>query len=321
MSHPLPAPPFSLFRPRTILVALICAVLAIGVVPGEADAAEVITSSSAVAAAAPLPTFDRDFSGDGMPDVLAITSTGALMMYRGAYDSMRGGYLPLSGSRASVIGSGWSKFDQVFSPGDFSGDGNPDLLARDRSGGLWLYRGDGYGGWLGSAKVGIGWGPFTALIPAGDFDANGTNDVFARDRSGRLWLYSGNGTGGFAGSRIVGTGWGIFSLLAGGVDLNRDGSSDVVGRDSYQVSLDGPPAAGDWLFHYHGNGAGRWLPGQSQAADTGWKKINSIVPGGQRALVARDVQGRLWLYLLADRGGWQPPLQIGSGWGSMRLVG
>ena len=302
-----------------MLVALICVVLAIGIVPGEADAAEVTASPSAVAAAVPAND-NRDFSGDGIPDVLAITSAGALMMYRGAVHPFNNEFLPLSGSRATVIGSGWSGFDQVFSPGDFSGDGNPDLLARDRSGGLWLYRGNGLGGWLGSKKVGVGWGSFTAVISAGDFDVNGTKDVFARDSSGRLWLYAGNGTGGFSSSRLIGKGWGIFSLLVGGISLNRDGLPDLVGRTSMRVSLSGPLAPGDTLYLYGNNGAGGWLPGH-QFLGTGWKNYNALAQFGGRGLVGRDLQGRLWMFHLANREGWAPPFQLGSGWSSMRLVG
>jgi hypothetical protein len=42
-------------------------------------------------------------------------------------------------------------------PGDFDGDGWPDLLAETPSGQLWLYRSTGRGGWFtGHAVVGSG---------------------------------------------------------------------------------------------------------------------------------------------------------------------
>jgi hypothetical protein len=49
----------------------------------------------------------------------------------------------------------------IYSPGDFSGDGNPDVLARTATGTIVLYRGNGAGGWLGSSQIGNGWGGFT----------------------------------------------------------------------------------------------------------------------------------------------------------------
>ncbi|WP_245531547.1 FG-GAP repeat domain-containing protein [Arthrobacter globiformis] len=50
------------------------------------------------------------------------------------------------------------------SPGDFNGDGKSDVLARDSGGSLWLYPGNGHGGWLARVKVGSGWNGFTALV-------------------------------------------------------------------------------------------------------------------------------------------------------------
>jgi hypothetical protein len=58
---------------------------------------------------------------------------------------------------ARKIGTGWGSFTSVFSPGDFNGDGHSDVLARKRNGELWLYRGNGSGGWSGWSAVGWGW--------------------------------------------------------------------------------------------------------------------------------------------------------------------
>ncbi|MFJ7960597.1 FG-GAP repeat domain-containing protein, partial [Streptomyces sp. NPDC096319] len=41
------------------------------------------------------------------------------------------------------IGSGWGVYNALVGPGDLSGDGKGDLLARDRSGVLYLYKGNG----------------------------------------------------------------------------------------------------------------------------------------------------------------------------------
>lgn len=46
---------------------------------------------------------------------------------------------------------------------DFTGDGASDVLARDGAGRLWLYPGNGRGGWLPRRQVGAGWQIFNAL--------------------------------------------------------------------------------------------------------------------------------------------------------------
>jgi hypothetical protein len=98
-------------------------------------------------------------------------------------------------------------FSALVDPGDFDGDKKVDVLARDGAGRLWLYPGNGTGGWLKPRIVGAGWSGFTALVGPGDLDGNARADVLARDGAGRLWLYPGNGTGGWLKPRIVGAGW------------------------------------------------------------------------------------------------------------------
>jgi hypothetical protein len=97
-----------------------------------------------------------DFNGDGRADLLARHRDGRLLMYAG---NGKGGW-----SRTAVrVGTGWSGFTAVFSVGDFTGDGRADVMARDKSGRLWLYPGNGKGGLQARKQIGTGWGPFTAL--------------------------------------------------------------------------------------------------------------------------------------------------------------
>jgi len=96
---------------------------------------------------------------------------------------------------------------------DFTGDGASDVLARDGAGRLWLYPGNGRGGWLPRRQVGAGWQIFNAIVGAGDRTGDGASDVLARDGAGRLWLYPGNGRGGWLPRRQVGAGWQIFNAL------------------------------------------------------------------------------------------------------------
>jgi len=86
-------------------------------------------------------------------------------------------------------------------------------LARDGAGYLWLYRGDGRGGWLPRVRVGNGWSGMTALLGPGDFDGDRFVDVLARDGAGYLWLYRGDGRGGWLPRVRVGNGWNTIDAL------------------------------------------------------------------------------------------------------------
>ncbi|GAA1972483.1 hypothetical protein GCM10009817_10790 [Terrabacter lapilli] len=194
-----------------------------------------------------------DFSGDGKADLVARTPAGALFLYRGnGVGGFTGGGVQ--------IGSGWNMYDTVFSPGDFTGDGRPDLLGRTPAGALYLYRGNGAGGFTGGGvQIGSGWNMFDMVLGAGDFTGDGRPDLFGRTPSGALYLYRGNGAGGFTGGGVqVGAGWGIYRTVFSAGDLNRDGHVDIVG-----VKGDGS------FIVYAGDSSGRFtLAGRG--AGTGW---------------------------------------------------
>ena len=52
----------------------------------------------------------------------------------------------------------------VTRPHDWNSDTHNDVLARDGSGNLWLYPGDGAGGWGARRQVGTGWSGMTSLV-------------------------------------------------------------------------------------------------------------------------------------------------------------
>ena len=149
-----------------------------------------------------------DFNGDKFTDVIARRADGALFLYSG---TGQGGFVPGTGRQ---IGSGWNMFNAVFSPGDFDGDGHPDLIGRTPDGAAYLYRGNGVGGWrLPRATVAAGWEQYTALTSPGDFSGDGRSDVLARSADGRFWLLPGDGRGGVGAAKQVGTGWNMFSTI------------------------------------------------------------------------------------------------------------
>ncbi|MFI9746949.1 FG-GAP-like repeat-containing protein [Streptomyces sp. NPDC052494] len=149
------------------------------------------------------------------------------------------------------LGGGWQIYNLIVGPGDLSGDGKGDLLARDRSGVLYLYRGNGKGTAVASRiRVGDGWSAYNRVIGGGDFSGDGRTDLLARDGSGTLWLYKGTGsaTKPFAPRQSLGGGWGTYNKLAVPGDLNADGKADLVAVN----------AAGD-LYRYLGTGTGATL--------------------------------------------------------------
>jgi hypothetical protein len=81
------------------------------------------------------------FNTDTNADVVALrASDGALLLYRG------GGPGTLVDS--TVLATGQTDLTQVLGMGDVNGDGTNDVVARDTSGNLWLYAGNGTGGLL-----------------------------------------------------------------------------------------------------------------------------------------------------------------------------
>lgn len=245
-----------------------------------------------------------DFNGDWNNDVLARwAATAALRLYAGTG----------TGSHfASVqISTGWGGFNALETPGDFSGDGALDILARSTyTGDLWLYRGNGKGGWvLPALRVGTGWQTMNAIVGPGDFNGDGRMDVIARrTTTGELYLYPGNGTGGWLPRVTIGSDWNRFSAVVGAGDVNGDSRADLLARERSTGIL--------WL--YPGTGSGG-LASRIQVG-TGWNGMTAIMsPGdfnGDRTadVLARDTAGTLWLYARTATNTWKPRVLVSTGW-------
>ena len=246
----------------------------------------------------------HDFTGDGKTDLLAETSAGDLYLYRG---NGLGGFAG-GGTR---IGSGWNVFDKVFSPGDFTGDGKADLLAETSAGDLYLYRGNGLGGFAGGGtRIGSGWNVFDKVFSAGDFTGDGKADLLAETSTGDLYLYHGNGLGGFTGgSTRIGSGWNVFAKVFSAGDFTGDGKADILGETS----------TGD-LYLYHGNGLGGFTGGSTRIG-SGWNVFAKVFsPGdftgdGKADILGETSTGDLYMYHGNGLGGFAGgSTRIGSGW-------
>ncbi|MFG2645909.1 FG-GAP repeat domain-containing protein [Streptomyces sp. NPDC048370] len=148
------------------------------------------------------------------------------------------------------IGGGWNIYDQLTGAGDLNRDGHMDLLARDKTGVLWLYQGTGTltsgARFKTRVKVGGGWGIYNQTAAGADLNGDAKADLLARDTTGTLWLYKATGNAGtpYTARTKVGGGWNAYNQLVHTGDLTDDGKTDAIARDTTGVL---------WLYKGTGN--------------------------------------------------------------------
>ncbi|MFI6899327.1 FG-GAP repeat domain-containing protein [Streptomyces sp. NPDC050256] len=152
-----------------------------------------------------------DITADHKADLIARDHDGVLWLYRGT-DSTTTPF-----TARTRIGGGWNTYNQLAGGADLTGDGKADLLARNTTGVLWLYRGTSSlkTPYAARIRVGGGWNAYSHLVSTGDATGDGINDLLATDRSGGLWLYSGtrNANAPFRTRTHIGVGWTIYNAL------------------------------------------------------------------------------------------------------------
>lgn len=170
-----------------------------------------------------------DLDGDRQNDVLVRFSSGELRVYRTWQ-----GQVFLTGTPRTSLGTGWNQYNALTSPGDLTGDGRPDLLARKASTGeLFLYKGTSAGKLSAQIRIAANWSGYKKIVGVGDITGDGRADVLAQDRSNTLWRYAGNGSGGFTSRVKVASGWGSsYNAVLGVGDITGDGKADLVSRDT-----------------------------------------------------------------------------------------
>ncbi|MHA7956752.1 FG-GAP repeat domain-containing protein [Streptomyces sp. L500] len=156
----------------------------------------------------------------------------------GWYHQQNDGRLVYQGVRGSkVIGPGWDVYDRILSPGDLGGSLESDLLARDKSGVLWLYLARPDATLEKPYRVGPGWDQYTDIVGKGSLNGDGRADIVAKDRNGDLWYYKGTGESHAPLSdRVkIGGGWNRYDKLVSTGDVNGDGKADLLARDKSGV--------------------------------------------------------------------------------------
>ncbi|MEU7134154.1 VCBS repeat-containing protein [Streptomyces sp. NPDC046261] len=176
-----------------------------------------------------------DHDQNGLPDGLySQAKSGALYFTKGV------------GQPTVRIGGGWDIYDRLLSPGNLGGAKESDILARDKSGVLWIYLAHPDGTLSDRYRVGPGWDIYTDIAGRGDLNGDGKADMVAKDKSGVLWFYKGTGDykDPFASRVKVGPGWDIYDTLVSIGDMNSDNRSDLLARDKSGVL---------WLYKGNGN--------------------------------------------------------------------
>ncbi|MFF9913926.1 FG-GAP repeat domain-containing protein [Streptomyces sp. NPDC013457] len=223
----------------------------------------------------------HDYTDNSSPDLLSRDASGVLWRD----DAVNTSSVPYPYSSGRVkIGSGWQIYDQLEAVGNLAGSPAGDLVARDRTGVLWLYQGKGDGGFAGRTKIGGGWNTYDKITGGSDLDGDGRSDLLATDTTGALWFYKGTGNAASPfGARVkVGGGWGIFNQLTAVGDIAGTTAGDLVARDTSGV-----------LWLYEGRGNGTFAPRTKIGG--GWGSFTHLVGIGDA-----DRDGRNDLYAVGS---------------------
>jgi len=195
--------------------------------PGAALYAKIpaiTAATSAMTPDTPALTVRRDADNDGGNDVLTVDGQGRLALVH-ADDT---GALQAPQVKTSLNPTG---FDMLRVAGDWTGDGAVDVVGRLTSNGnLYLWSGDGSGGFTSPVRIGVGWSGIRLMTTVGDVTGDGQPDLIASTSSdGLLRVYPGNGKGGFLAARAIGNGWNTIRSIVGVGDWDRDGDADLLG--------------------------------------------------------------------------------------------
>ncbi|MGW0702161.1 FG-GAP-like repeat-containing protein [Streptomyces sp. NPDC002867] len=200
-----------------------------------------------------------DVNGDRCNDVL-VRQASELRVYRPGC-----GKVVSPSSPYTVIGSGWSQYDVLTSPGDINGDGYQDVIARQTTtGDMYFYAGTADHRFKGRVKIGTNWKTYAKITGAGDLNGDGRGDLLGVDKAGVLWRYYGTATGGVTTRVKLASGWGAYTSVVGIGDVTGDGKPDVVARTS-----DGK------LFRFSGTGNGT-LAARVQIGNSGWAAFKGL---------------------------------------------
>ncbi|MDV9191109.1 VCBS repeat-containing protein, partial [Streptomyces sp. SR27] len=236
-----------------------------------------------------------DLTDNGSPDLI-VRNDGNL----DRLDLTHSSDLPGFGTVRTEIGYAWGIYDRVETTRNIAGSALPDLVARDKKGGLWLYQGNSSGGYGGRSWIGGGWQVYDQIAAGSDLNRDGRPDLVATDRTGALWLYKGTGLtkAPFAPRTKIGHGWNTYDRIAATGNIGGDPSGDLVARDRSGVL---------WLYLGRGDGtfAARTKIGGGWNAYADFTSVADANGNGVDDLVGINSLGDAKLYL--GTGNWRAP--------------
>jgi hypothetical protein len=245
-----------------------------------------------------------DWDSDRTPDLLATTLGGnTIYFYEG---NGVGGF---TFGHAAPILTGVSQYtDMVRSPRLSNGSLDPDVVAIDKSGGLWILPGTGVGSFGPPVQVGQGFTGSRVLAP-GDVTGDGNNDLLVITPTGALDLLHGNGEDHFAAPVQIGQGFANLQVVSAGY-LTGNGRPDLLAIT--------PTGA---LELFAGNGKGKFAA--PVPVGHGWygtwrlDGVGDFNGDGHADLLAIDPEGNLWLYPGTGTGGFGTRVLLAPHWSAM----
>lgn len=255
---------------------------------------------------APVTATPGDQTGDKTADILAVTTTGDLMLYKGRQPGTIG--------HGFQIGRGWNQFTWFAHTPDVNGDHREDLIGRRADGHLYLYYGQGMGSYTAGKKVGQNWGALRNLTVVGDMNADGTPEVIGIGPEGNLYRYTLTANG-FIGASLIGKNWQGIELTAsvGSFNATTDPYADLIA-----VGTNGR------LYAYYTGKNGTFI--QAAVIGQGWTGFTALFSPGDLTgdnrpdLIGRNQTGTLYSYQNRS-GSWGPARQAGTNWNGIRLFG
>ncbi|MGH3509721.1 MAG: FG-GAP-like repeat-containing protein [Nocardioidaceae bacterium] len=173
-----------------------------------------------------------NLSGKRWPDLVVRDAT-----TKKVYVVRTGGQVAFAAPKPAAVG--FRGMDLVAAGVDLTGDGVPDLVARNRSTKrAAVYPGDGAGHFGAPVDRTSRFAGLDQLTAVGDWNGDGNNDLVGRAATTHaLYLYPGNGKGGFGARVLISADWSGYDTTAGVGDLDGDGHPDLVARSAGRLWL------------------------------------------------------------------------------------
>ncbi|HSN50015.1 MAG TPA: VCBS repeat-containing protein, partial [Bacteroidales bacterium] len=195
---------------------------------------------------------------------------------------------------------------------DWDSDGTVDMIAKSKSGILYLFKGYATGGFVRSTIGLSGWQDYDIEVAKWKKSDTKPSIIAKHKVTGDIYAYS-NPTGTNPVNPVkIGSKFTGYALDI--LDFDKDGNMDMVIRSSATGSM--------YLYRTSGNGS--FYSETRKVIGTGWKDFNSVTTvrnfqgSNTDGLLARDANGALF-YFKTNTGSFASRIQVGTGWTAYRI--